>query len=278
MAAGDLITADYQYEFRNLLFGAQTDLITERVTGLLAMGARDTDQDRQNDHGSFPGMMVMGKRIIQFDMKVTGSPGTDIEGRLALVRSVFQVPRKRYARVLEPFVFQRPGLGKRVLYVRCTKRDFVSEYSTARGVASGSVELVAPDPLIYSLAVHQEALTIASGATTTSEVLVNTGDFVDGFLPKFTITGPATNPRVGNAQDDNRQVRTSMVLGATDTLVIDTKTKVVTVNGVRQFGVIRNDNQWWALLPGNNTVSYSRDAGNTGASSTCTVTWQDVWQ
>lgn len=284
MVAGDLLTRPYQYEFRTLLFGSGTDFITEKVSGLHGMpGVTDSDINRSADHGAFPGVLLMNKRTLAFDMKIVGEAGEAIERKLAIARETFQVPRVRYGRVMDPFVFWRPGEPKKVLYVRCTKRDFPSDYETARGLSSGSVELVAPDPVIQSVVVHHEEATIGAAVLNANLVCTMNGDFRDGARPIVTITGPWNNPRILNTEDDSRTLRLDLSLAAVDALRLTYATRKIEVrrglNGAWVDGYIyrRSDNQWWTLLPGVNHITATRASTNSGANGKVEVDWQDAY-
>lgn len=284
MVAGDLLVRPYQYEFRNLLFGSGTDFITEKVSGLHGMpGVTDADVNRASSHGASPGTLLMNKRILAFDMKIVGSAGEDIERKLAIAREAFQVPRIRYARQMDPFVFWRPGEPKKVLYVRCTKRDFPSDYETARGLSSGSVELVAPDPVIQSVTVHHEEAVLGAAVLNADVYCTMNGDFRDGAKPVVTITGPWNNPRIVNEADDGRTLRLDLSLAAVDALRLTYATQRIEVRrglgGAWADAYIyrRSDNQWWTLLPGVNRITATRAATNSGANGKIEIDWQDAY-
>lgn len=277
MPAGDAITLPYQYEWRNLVYGSGTHIIVEGTDGLHETPDVGTnDIDRQTAHGTHPGGIYAKSRIVTQDVVITGAPGEDIENKLAVVQRTFQLPRIRYSRISEPLVFSRPGLPTRMVMARLTKRAFRSEFDVARGKARGSVQFVCADPRIYSLNESSHDIVLAGGATNGQDQIENLGDFQDGVAPFITITGPATNPTIQNSQDDERTIKLNIVLDAGDTLTIDVARKLIELNGVRVFPVAQ-DNQWWAVLPGMNTVNYNRQAGNTGAASTLTIEWRDTW-
>lgn len=274
---GALLLEPYGYEFRGLLFGTGTDFVTEKVEGLLAMPAVSLDEEEKSyDHGTFPGIPTMEGRRISFDMKIKGSAGFDIEEKLSVCRKTFQLPRIRNGRISEPFVFWRPGQPKKFCLARCTRRDFNSEFETARGLAEGSVELFANDPLIYSLEEQSASFSLVDAAAAGSTIINQAGDHPDGAWPLITITGPATDPVITNEDDDFRAIRLTLVLGPADEAVIDVEKEIMWVNDVRDSDAISSDNEWWALLPGDNTINYNRSAGN--ATSTITFDYRNVWQ
>lgn len=276
---GDLINSDYQYEFRGLLFGAGTDYITTAVNGLLsAPDAVNRDTDSMNGHGAVPGILTGNKRTVEFDLSIIGGSGLDIEQKLNAAQEAFQLPRRRYSREMEPLIFRRPGQPAKVIYVRCERREFESNYNVAHGLAEGSVQLVAPDPIIYSLEEHTAVIELAPGDTNGQIEVYQFGNLVDGAPCTLEIQGPATNPIVGNVTDDNRQVKTTVVLTAANTLVVDQKTLDSTLDGADAFGSVRNDSQYWQLLPKKNVITFSRAGGNTAATARLTIRWRDAWQ
>lgn len=278
-APGDLIYADYQYEFRALLFGSGTDYLTEKVTGLLSSApARNFDTDKQADHGAKPGLVLYGKRVIDFDVHILGTAGDDIETKLQAAQKAFQLPRRRTARTPSEFVYKRPGQPKKLIYARCERRDFTSDYSTAHGHASGSVELVAPDPLIYSLVLNELTLALPAGTATDQIEIYMSGDCEDGAAPEIEITGPATNPTVTNATDDNRALKVTGAITGVQTFIFNEKKMTATLDGADAGSMIANDSQFFTLLPGWNTIVYARSAANMGAQSVMKIRWRDTWQ
>lgn len=275
MADGSELTRAYAYGFKNLVFGSGTDYVTTQVDGLLGMApVRDTDTERQGDHGVFPGILTYGKRIMAFDLTIVGQAGTDIENKLAVARRVFQLPRKRLSRNLEPFTFWRPGQPKKMCFVRCTNRDFSSDFQTARGMAKGSVELTAPSPLIYSTQLFSNQIAPTGGSG--SRTITMNGDYADGAWPELRITGPVTTALIQNVADGGRTIRLSLSLGASDVAIVNVEREIVWVNGVRRSTAIRSDNQWWSLLPGSNQIFYTRQGGNDN--TRLMITHRDVWQ
>lgn len=282
---GDEIVSPYQYEFRGFLFGAGTPYIVTNAQGILSMPSVNThDADKEYEHGVHPGVLTMGKRIIAFDLSVTGDVGVDIELKQAELSRVFQAPRLRRSKILEPLVYQRPGQVKRQMFVRATKREFSSTWKTARGLSVGSVELQAPDPRIYSLGALTASRTLSPGETTGDVTAAGLGDFVDGTLPIIEITGPATNPTIANMDDDGRTFKLNVMLTAADGVGVDFGTqKIYKRTGigapwVEDFSIFDPTSKWWAVLPGVNTIRCTRAAGNTAVAATYLVTFRDVWQ
>jgi hypothetical protein len=276
---GDLISNEFQYEFRGLLFGSGTDIIVEEVQGLLGMpDVSNTDMSRLSDHGATPGVSTFGKRTIGFDLHIVGGMGEDIEVKLNEAQTAFTLPRRSRSRELDTLAFWRPGAPKKVVYGRCERREFVSNFRTARGLASGSIDIVCPDPLIYSQDTYEEVITLAPGAVTGQIEVWCNGNHPEGAYPMLTIEGPSTDANITNSEDDNRQLKLSAALSAAQVLTFNGRTMETLIDGVDAFTYVRNDSQFWRLLPGKNVIVYTRSAANAGATSRLYIRWQDTWQ
>lgn len=276
---GDLIAVEYQYEFRNLLFGSGTDYVTTKVSGLHALPpVRNSDVDYVLEHGAQPGPVTMGKRTISIDMTIKGAAGQDIEDKISSASAAFQLPSRRNSRRTEKFVFWRPGQVKKFINVRCERRDFPSDFETARGMCKGTVDLVAPDPLVYSLQEHTKTLTLGTGETSGQINIPNFGNHQDGAACILEVTGPATNFSITNSTDDNRSLQTNASLDADDVFIHDQAPFITTLNGDDGADFVENDSQEWRLLPGENVLVFSRSGTNAAAPATLKVTWRDVWQ
>jgi hypothetical protein len=287
--AGQMVIEDYQYEFNGFLFGHDTEFSVQKVAGLLGMPSTSaSDIDLVGDHGVVGGVARMTKKVIDIDIALLGSAGVDIEDKLAWAATCFKVARLRSqtaSREVKAFVFQRPGQPKKLCWARCDRRDFDSSYDTTVGKAVGALQLVAPDPVMYSYEEHESSATALSGILTTSMTVNNAGDHPDGVRPVVRISGPAHNPRIKNEADDDRTLRLDLDIETNETLVIDLYTRDVRIeetidptNYTDAFDGVRNDNEWWNLLPGDNVITYTRDAASrTATSTTITVVHRDGW-
>lgn len=268
--------SDYQYEFRGLVFGSQTSYITETVEGLFSLpDVRTNDQEKQDGHGSHAGVDLLSGRRIIFEIVITGAPGTDIWNKLRQANTTFQSSKN--SGIVEYSLFaQRPGRAKVFVLCRSRRCSFLSSYEAAHGLARGAVEFFASDPRVYEDVLRSSAMTVTQGNTAAPGATANmNGDFLDGVQPVIEISGPSINPRLLNAADNNRSIRMDVILGSTDLLVVDTKAKTVFINGLDRYDIVRSDNQWWSLLPGSNSLLYTRSS--TSGVSTATVKFRDVY-
>ena len=279
---GSMVTKNYQYEFNGLLMGAETDIVVERLQGLLGLPGTETqDFTYSGSHGASAGSQTMNKRLLDFDVHLLGKTRLqpNIESKLTWLRRAFQPRRIDSSRVLRLLVFKRPGTPTQQLLVRCEKRDFASTYDVARGHAAGSIQLVAPDPVIYSYVLKSKALTIATSVNSgTLLTLHNAGDHEDGVKPIIEIAGPCRDPIVTHLQS-NKFIRfVGLDVAAGQTLKIDVTKKTTTISGTSVISGLAADTQWFTLYPGDNSITYTRSGvAFNGASSTMTVKYRDGW-
>lgn len=272
--SGSLITRDFQYEYNNFLFGSGTPYQTETVEGILGLPAvRTNDDENQEDHGDHAGVDLLPGRTITVAMNILGT-SFDIQDRIDAAIVAFQTSR-RDAFMEFPWITQRPGHNKRFVYARARNPTFPSNYDTAKGKARGGVMFFATDPRFYSLQETLTVITAPADSTTAQADVPMLGNMKDGTYPIIEIDGPSTNPRITNANDDGRAIRLDVVVGVDQTLVIDTKRKHVTLQGVDRYEVVRADNQWWSLLPGDNTIVYTRNTNS--LPSEMRVRHHDAW-
>lgn len=272
------ITADFQYEFKSLLLGAGTLYVVEEVEGLLGPPSVNTnDDDKAYHHGAHMGRHTMQARKIQMKIgvkDVAGSAG--IENRIdELITNL--TPSS--ARVEYPLTFQRPGRGIRKVNCRVSRGpQIVSDWALARGFAEGiMVQFIATDPRIYNNTPGTPLVVTLASVASNSGTLNNTLgtwdelDMFQGSPPTITITGPSVNPRIANAVAANRSIKISHTLSTGQDIVIDVAKRIVTVNGVVNYSVVPDDNQWWEVMKGSQSITYSR-TGTTGT-STATIAY-----
>lgn len=277
MAAGDLIVKDGQYELLGLLFNSGTEANAIKVTktqGLFDLPAfKGYETELDDDHGGTVGRQLLTKRRILMELEVmaVGDKGL-MMATIDVLNGVFQ-PRP----TINPLVFQRPFIGKRFINVKTNRFSGLdSNWAREMGRASATLELVAPDPRKFSLAQQSQAIVIPSAGTNNSGVVNMAGNFLGGSKPILELAGPWTNPRISNSNDENRSIRIDMVINAGETLILDFAARTITLGGVDHSDKVRTDNQWWVLVPGNNTITATRS--NTPANTaTLTVKWWDAF-
>ncbi len=282
--AGDLLTQPYQYQLGTWLGGSGTSFVIEKVSGLLGHAdVRDIDLERGNGHGSIPLTQFYEPRTIQFDIKGTSQHnGTPVEDLLDLLSDNFQLGKIRTNTQLQSFAYWRPGRTPRQFFGRATKFDADSDYEAGRGLVTASVEFVANDPLSYALEATESSVTIGSGEASDSLTVFMEGNCKNGSPPLLYIAGACVNPRIECDADDGRDIKLDVTLAANQICRIDVDKQEVTIQTgggsnpwVPRWDTVRDDNQWWHLMPGENEITLSR----TGTATSCvlTVEFFDAW-
>lgn len=137
------------------------------------------------------------------------------------------------------------------------------------------IQLRADDPLIYAyneeggtvatLLVQQPSggfeipftipLTINGGEGYTS--VVNSG--TESVYPVIELTGPLHNPSVVNQTGNQIIELDNLTMSASDKVVIDTQTRIVTLNGVDVYDLLSEDSSFMTILPGENIMALNSD-------------------
>jgi len=282
MAAGDLVTGDYMYEYSALLLGSGTKYIVEQWDGLYGIpDIRANDLDRQDRHGVVPGIDLMGPRVMNATIKIDTAGFAAAETAIHDLAPVF---RPRQAEV--PMVWQRPRTGgsiKKYIYCRPRKLVLPTNYELAHGLGQASVQFVAADPRHYTFTPTVTNGSIATSATTGGSTFTVGGDFLTE--PLISITGPFNNgiitlvsaPNLDDTVMAGRAIRLTGNVSAAQTLVIDFGLRTMLLNGAPIYSYRRSDSQWWSLTPGSNTVQFTRDAGAVGSAALYSITHRAAW-
>lgn len=282
MAAGDLITEDYQLEYNDILIGSTTTgLEVVEFSPFESPDVRSSDLVRPQDHGLFPGTDYYSGRSIMLEIEAWG--GWDA---VTNVLNAFQTQTDEI-----PLVFQLPDIGKLRANVRVRRRSAIPinmEYVVAEKTPV-IIEFFATDPRLYSNTLKSNGgdlvadssgmtfnatfdLSFGVGASPTVSV-ENEGTFET--RPTVEITGPITDPYIEN-QTTGKSLAFTGELASTDTLTIDFLNRSVYLNGTSsRYGWIDDPSQWWTLVPGANSIRFGGTAGATTPSFT--IQWRDAY-
>ena len=277
MAAGDLT-----YTYDVLVFGDGTNVDVRQVDGLLDVaGLRIGDVNRPADHGSFPGMHLLGPRVFTFTLDALDPLGATS----TLEATIEQATAPRQAE--SPLTFQIPGRTQRAVNCRPTRRRRTLDLSDTLGIKRYVVEFQATDPRMYDAAWSSVAIPLptASGgltfpvtppftfgsATGGQAVVTNAGNFTAPWVATFV--GPLQDPSVSSA---GLSVGVYMVgtLNAGETLVVDSAARTVLLNGTasRESWLLPTS-RWFGLSPGANTIQL----GATTGSGSLTFAYRSCW-
>jgi hypothetical protein len=132
-----------------------------------------------------------------------------------------------------------------MVFGRPTKYNAPIDANYQYGQVNVTSEWTAPDGLLYDGTVNSPSCPVLSSVGNASfpwTFPVNFGTSVGGSLtavnagtypasPVYKITGPVTNPKITNAAT-GQYIKVNLALQAWDTLTIDTKSRVIRLNGV----------------------------------------------
>lgn len=108
----------------------------------------------------------------------------------------------------------------------------------------------------------------AAGTTITNTGWANT-------YPIITVTGPITNPVLGNSTQGN-YITIQGTYANTDTIVVDLAQRLVTINGSSARNLVSGGSNWFWAQPGANQF-YLSGTGTLAGTTSATVTWFNAY-
>lgn len=169
--------------------------------------------------------------------------------------------------------------------VYCNLLDFQMPIKQGLFNAPFKIELLAPDPTIYSnssatIPVNVPKVTsggynypvvypVVYAAGTLPTTITNAGNIL--VYPIITLTGIATNPMVTN-NTTLQFFSLALTTGSSDQIIINMAQRTVLLNGSSIFADIIGGSTWWSLKSGGNAISLSSAGGGDTVSST--ISWQ----
>jgi hypothetical protein len=285
VAAGDLITSDWQCELNGLLMGEGTPYGLVSLEGLDDLPEiRTADEARAGDHGSHRGNDLAGVRIVTVELDIVATTSTtfDVAVNALQAASVLQSAETTFA-------FQRRGKVKQQVGARPRRRRIPNDLAFQMGFGRATLQLDASDPRIYAQALSSAAtglpsaaggltfpatfpLTFGAVSSANTILAVNSGNFAA--RPLLVMTGPVDTPTVLHTTS-GRYLTFAISLAAGDTLTVDLDARSVLLNGTAsRRSALSADSSWWELTPGSNTVQYNAAATT---ASTLTMTWRSAW-
>ena len=286
MAAGDLITGEWEFEYRGLLLGGVTDYRLIDTNAGDMPGVRTGDQPRLHESGDWPGIDRLEPRSIQANFEVYSHAG----GRENLGRVVRKMKEALVPGVVAPLVMSHRSVAdSRVVQIpaRARRLSFLTDIEFFEGVTIVAVEWVATDPRYLALTGssarnigltgNAQGLTwplswsLEWGSGGSGEfVAVNSGNFPA--TPTFTIDGPVVRPRIENV-DQGRTLTLNLELLEGQTAILDGSTNTVTVNGINRFDALDPSSQWFDIAPPGDLIRFRAQEGNGNLAASWASTW-----
>ena len=288
MAAGDLITGDWQAEYNGVLLGDGTPFHIAQIDGLLDLpDIRSSDTVRMRRHGLRAGDDYTAGRRVVLTLEVSSTDTVSFSAAVDQLM-VATTPGGEPA----PLVFQIPGVagsGKRSVMCRPRRRSLPVGREFYYQLPLATIEFYSVDPRIESSALLAQSTDLETaggglnfnavapfvfGATAEGGVMTisNDGNFTAS--PTFTFTGPVSNPRVENLTH-GQTLSFTITVADGDTLVVDTDQRTVLLNGTAsRYSTMDFGSNWVNFQPGVNEITYR---ASTTTTTTMTTTWRSAW-
>jgi len=271
MAAGDLITTDFQFELDGVLLGTGTGYLLQEAVGLDLPEIRISDQVRPRDHGLIGGTDFLAGRVVELSFIVRGISNTDLEEKLDALASISGVGAAE-----SPLVFRLPGRAKERINVRPRRRYFPINVAYGMRTADVRLQFVATDPRIYENEITSVPLSLPAtsgglgwplgwplgwgSASSGLFTVTNGGTFAT--RPTVTFIGPLTAPSIENVTTGLKWACT-FDLQSGDTLVVDFDARTVLLNGTAsRYSFVTAASVWWELVAGDNQLRIAASAGS----------------
>jgi hypothetical protein len=290
----------FQFQFQGLVIGNSTAFNLKKIEGLRGVPAMRTgDAGRPRDQGAFIGLDVLPGRELTLTLDCGPPLGSYANVRAAMVAlSGAFVP----AGVTEqPLWYSEDGSVVYVTYARPRALTPVLDITYDKGGLAQDIaaQMFAVDPRWYSTPTSTASMSLVNqttgfafpltfpltfGSTTSAAqaTLTNAGNM--DTRPKFTITGPCTNPSIVNqTQTGSPTIQFNVAMATGDTLAIDTdlhSALYTYANTTASFSVLNlwaPSAQWW-VLPANSTQTILfKSTDGTPVAGTCKVDYASAY-
>jgi hypothetical protein len=255
-----LVTQDWQFEFDGLLFGAGTPYQVTQADGFLDLsGVRANFTPRARAHGGYTEPHFGGGAVLDLTFNISATDAVSYyQAMSALEAGTYPQAATR------PIWWQTPGHPLLTMAVQCLRRSIpvIQEYGFGL-VTAAAVQFYAPDPLKYGATitattglpvtsgglVYPLAYPLAYGASVTGRVsAANVGSAP--VSPVFTITGPIGVGFQVTSIEDGMAQQYNGPLGSMDSVVIDTRTGSVILNGTADRRGLLSYSSWPSIPAG----------------------------
>ena len=279
------LTALYSFSFNGQVFGgAGSPYQITAVDGLEGLpGIRSQDDNRGYNDGMFSGQDFLAGRHITVTMQVLASGMTSAQANLNTLQQAL-LPQKTGT---TPLYFQITGTEQFInARVRSFSVPITPDYTY--GLITAQVTFFAPMPMYYDSTQQSATLQISpppgrtynrtynlvygGGSASTSTSVVNNGWATT--YPIITISGPVSNPIVGNVTQNN-YLNFIGTYTNTDQLVVDLGSKLITLNGAPARNLLLSGN-WFDAQPGTN-LFYFTGTNTLPGTTQATVTWYSAY-
>jgi len=282
------LTALYSFQFNGTTFGGTGSpyqiLSVDGLEGLPEI--RNQDDNRGYADGMFTGQDFLSGRTISIIFNTFGAGATSAQTNFNSIQQALLPQRSGTT----PLYFKLPtAVGDQFINARVRALRTTIDPNYTYGYITSMVQFFCPDPNIYDTTLQSASLVLGGSLgrvyNRTYNLVYNSGTGLPAATvnnagwattyPTVTFNGPITNPIVGNITQ-SKYLYFNATFTNTDSVVINTQDKLVTLNGNPARNLLLGSSQWWNAQPGNNQIYFSGSgtlAGTTGG----TVTWRNAY-
>lgn len=226
---------------------------------------KDRDYSKGSDHGDSTAPDLSDSRTITLSLGLLGTSPTNLEELRQAIRQAFPLQSAPLALTI----------GSELVFAKVRRRGIPKDRSAPWRVANDiALQFYCADPRVYSadetllttgLPVVSGGLAfpitfpISFGTTSSSGVLQihNSGNAPTPL--RITYTGALTNPSSVQVET-GRKLKMGLTTIAGDSLVLDSRTHEVTLNGTVSRRSYLTTDQWFDAPPGTSNVTFVADA------------------
>ena len=271
MAVGDLVVADYGFEYNGLLIGAGTDYDLQSISNFLGFSMHTTTTVAKfGRHGDSPGRHFANSKKPTFIGNIKADNATDFAAKRTAFINAF-------APIVDPnsqndLVVRLPDAAgsKYKVSARPIDLEIPLERAFTRMYAPYTLRFEQPDPRIYSLTATTRTFNISTGAAT--ETIPNAGNADAKWIAE--LIGPCDSPVLTHEGTGQSLGFAGLSLASGEALVYDSSNSTVKVNGVSVGNAYTSGFSWFNLGPGNNDITITASNSSTASFS---LTWNDAY-
>lgn len=282
------LNAVYSFAFNNQVFGgAGSPYQILSVDGLESLPAiRNQDDNRGYHDGMFTGRDFLSGRTISIIFNTFGNALGSAQTNYNTIQSKL-LPQTSGT---TPLYFKMPNIPTSEQFVNARVRGLRTtiDPNYTYGYITSQVEFFCPDPNYYNNNLQTSVMLISpplgrtynkifsytygGGSSTVTTTIQNIGWATT--YPTITITGPITNPIVGNSTTGQTLYFTG-TYSALDVLEIDLYNQLITLNGAPARNLLISG-EWFDAPPGNSDFFFT-GTGTLVGTTQATVSWYSAY-
>lgn len=278
----------YSFAFNGFVFGGSgSPYQITKVDGLEALpNIRNQDDSRGYSDGMLSGNDFLSGRTITISILTLPGNGNTAHKNFDLLQGSL-IPQTSGTTPLQFQLSANGGLQRVNGRVRGNITTVDPEYTY--GYIKSVYTFFCPDPRYYDDTLQSASLSVSNplgrtynriypltygGGSLATTTTVNNAGWATTY-PTITLTGPITNPTLGNVTQSNYIT----ILGTftnTDSVVLDLDQKLITKNGSSARNLLAGGSNWFSAQPGNNSF-YLTGTGTIAGTTSATVTWRNAY-